>query len=147
MEPRPARGKGRGCLVFGVSPTVAASKNTEPHGLAQTIRYLSHGWSLSPGRFSLCPVKILAPRLSQGLNTQTTVHLLALDQRRGVGGVGRSIPLGAIPSRAVPSYTSPTTDCICVFLAERSQASSQLPPVRGPGWRSCQNGSSAPGPN
>lgn len=63
------------------------------------------------------------------------------------GWVGGSIPLGAIPRRADPSHTSPMTDCICVFLAERSQASSQLPPVWGPGWRSCQNGSSAPGPN
>ncbi|XP_042834609.1 mitochondrial coenzyme A transporter SLC25A42 isoform X2 [Panthera tigris] len=57
-------------------------------------------------------------------------------------GPNRAVTLGQL-CRLQPS----TRNRRKMFLLERPQASSQLPPVWGPGWCSGQNGGSSPGPN
>jgi hypothetical protein len=84
-----------------------------------------------------------------------TINLEALAVSCGVGpphaGL-RASPtcMGVDGTRWSPAQQTlpptPADQSVC-SVAEGSSAGAQLPAVWGPGWRSCQDGGSSPGPN
>lgn len=120
-----------------VLPSAVSSKASTrpPHGRAH--RSVSCG--RTPVTEEHLPSLSINPHPGPGLRDDSSLSVEALlGSERVVLGPGARVLTGHGPQggRALPAL-SDDRPCNDVFLAERSQASSQLPPVRGCGRRSC----------